>query len=225
MTRDNVKRNYQSSKIVGDGHTSERILLGQREIETIKLLSSEIGFKSSPKTMLLDLGCADRFLKPACENENWTYRGLDYSEVNFEIDPFPIKDCSVDFAVSLAVIEHLRDPENFISEVYRCLKPGGVIYLSTPNFRLDWKNFYNDPTHVRPYTPESLEQLLTLSGFSSVASFPGIRCKDISWYRGKRRFLRAFYMLPFRGDTTWPVPRFLKGHARSVFGLGIKPSS
>lgn len=98
-----------------------------------------------------------------------------------------------------------------------------MVYLSTPNFQLDWKNFYNDPTHVRPYTPESLEQLLKLSGFSLVASFPGLRCKDISWYRGKNRFLKAYYLLPFRGDTGWAVPQLLKGHARSVFALGRKP--
>ena len=203
--------------------TGERLVLGQSEIQTLKLLAAEIGCESSPKNMLLDLGCADRFLEPACKSERWTYRGLDYTDVNFEVDTFPVEDNSVNFAVSLAVIEHLRDPENFISEVYRCLKPGRVVYLSTPNFQLDWKNFYNDPTHVRPYTPESLEQLLKLSGFSLVASFPGLRCKDISWYRGKNRFLKAYYLLPFRSDTGWAVPQFLKGHARSVFALGRKP--
>lgn len=225
MTQNNVKTAYQNSKMASENNTAERLVLGQREIQTLKLLAAEIGYESSPQNMLLDLGCADRFLEPACRSESWMYRGLDYTDVNFEVDTFPVEDNSVDFAVSLAVIEHLRDPENFISEVYRCLKPGGVVYLSTPNFRLDWKNFYNDPTHVRPYTPESLEQLLKLSGFSLVASFPGLRCKDISWYRGKNRFLKAYYLLPFRGDTTWPVPQFLRGHARSVFALGRKPMS
>ena len=223
MSQNNVKTAYQNLKMADENNTAERLLLGQREIQTLKLLAAEIGYESGPKKMLLDLGCADRFLEPACISESWRYRGLDYTDVNFEVDTFPVEDNSVDFAVSLAVIEHLRDPENFISEVYRCLKPGGVVYLSTPNFQLDWKNFYNDPTHVRPYTPESLEQLLKLSGFSSVASFPGLRCKDISWYRGKNRFLKAYYLLPFRGDTSWPVPQFLKGHARSVFALGRKP--
>jgi hypothetical protein len=97
------------------------------------------------------------------------------------------------------------------------------MYLSTPNFQLDYKNFYNDPTHVRPYTPIALEQLLILSGFSSVATFPGLRCKEISWYRGKYRFIKAYYLIPFRGNTNWLVPNFLKGHTRSVFALGRKP--
>ena len=223
MNKQNVKTAYQNERMAHEDITGERLVLGQREVQTLKLLAAEIGCESNPGNMLLDLGCADRFLEPACKSERWTYRGLDYTDVNFEVDTFPVEDNSVNFAVSLAVIEHLRDPENFISEVYRCLKPGRVVYLSTPNFQLDWKNFYNDPTHVRPYTPESLEQLLKLSGFSLVASFPGLRCKDISWYRGKNRFLKAYYLLPFRSDTGWAVPQFLKGHARSVFALGRKP--
>ena len=74
-----------------------------------------------------------------------------------------------------------------------------------------------------PNIYNSSEQLLKLSGFTSVASFPGLRCKDISWYRGKNRFMKAYYLLPFRGDIAWPVPQFLRGHARSVFALGMKP--
>ncbi len=116
---------------------AERLLLGQREIQTIKILAQEIGYKTWSNTVLLDLGCSDRYIEPTCKDEGWIYQGLDYTDLNFETDPFPIKDNSVDLAVSLAVIEHIRDPDSFISEVYRCLKPGGVIYLSTPNFRLD----------------------------------------------------------------------------------------
>jgi len=218
----NLKESYLNARTMLS-LDAERLLLGQREIQTIKILAQEIGYKTWSNTVLLDLGCSDRYIEPTCKDEGWIYQGLDYTDLNFETDPFPIKDNSVDLAVSLAVIEHIRDPDSFISEVYRCLKPGGVIYLSTPNFRLDWKNFYNDPTHVKPYTPESLELLLKLSGFLSVASFPGLRCKDISWYRGKNRFFKAYYLLPFRGDTVWPVPKFLRGHARSVFALGRKP--
>lgn len=223
MQKNIIKTAYQLSKTEAGPDLAGRHALGHREVSTLKLLASELGFETSAGQVLLDLGCADRFLEPACAQNNWSYQGLDFIDVNFETGAFPVADDSVDMAVSLAVIEHLRDPENFISEIYRCLKPGGLFYLSTPNFQLDWKNFYNDPTHVRPYTPESIEQLLKLSGFMSAASFPGLRCKDISWYRGDKRFLKAYYLLPFRGDSQWPVPGFLKGHARSIFALARKP--
>lgn len=223
MNNSNLKAAYLQSKTTTAQLTSERQHLGYREVQTLKLLAEEIGFKAGPKATVLDLGCADRFLEPACGAQGWDYVGLDYADVDFEVGSFPVEENSVDIAMSLAVIEHLREPENFISEIFRCLKPGGLIYLSTPNFQLDWKNFYNDPTHVRPYTPVSIEELLRLYGFTSAAAFPGLRCKNIRWYRGKNRFIKAYYLLPFRNDTRLPVPAFLRGHARSIFALGRKP--
>lgn len=223
MDRSNLKTAYLQAKTATDQLAPERQHLGRREVQTLKLLAAEVGFTAGPGLTLLDLGCADQFLEPACASQGWNYVGLDYTDVDFEVGKLPLQANSVDIAMSLAVIEHLREPENFISEILRCLKPGGLIYLSTPNFQLDWKNFYNDPTHVRPYTPVSLEELLRLHGFTSPATFPGLRCKGIHWYSGRNRFLKAYYLLPFRNDTRFPVPEFLRGHARSVFALARKP--
>lgn len=221
MTRDSIKKAYEHVKKL-DELTSARLELGRREFRTLKLLANEVGYCSDGTKTLLDLGCADRFLEPICRKAGWNYIGLDYTDVDFERDPLPLGDQSIDIAVSLAVIEHIWNPTIFLSEIHRCLKPGGLIYISTPNFKLDWKNFFNDPTHVRPYTPVSLEILLKLSGFDPVFTYPGLRCKPIKWYKGKYRFIRAYYLLPFRNDTKWPVPDALKGHTRSIFGVGLK---
>jgi 2-polyprenyl-3-methyl-5-hydroxy-6-metoxy-1,4-benzoquinol methylase len=223
MNHKSLKSAYLEVKTSKESLLPERINLGFREVHTLNLLASEIGYVSNIGSTVLDLGCADKYLAPAIKSIGSNYIGLDYFDVNFETDKLPIESNSVDIAVSLAVIEHISDPDNFLSEIFRCLRPGGLIYLSTPNFQLDFRNFYNDPTHVRPYTPTSLEQLLTLNNFTSSATFPGIRCKDISWYRGPNRFNKAYYFLPFRNDTRFKVPAFLKGHSRSVFGLALKP--
>ncbi len=222
MNFNDLKHSYQSHKQSKDSIDDERINLGIREINTLKLLANEVGYDLSGSKSVLDLGCADRYLEVACINQNWCYSGLDYEEVNFENSRFPIQENSVDIAISLAVIEHILNPDLFLNEIFRCLKPGGIVYFSTPNFQLDWKNFYNDPTHVRPYTPASLEILLKLKGFQNIHIFPALRCKSIQWYRGKNRFLKAYYLLPFRNDTTLPVPNFLRGHSRSIFGIGMK---
>lgn len=218
-----LKKAYYEARTSGTIVDGQRALDGYREISTLVRLGLEVGFKSESSLNFLDLGCADKFLEPACKSEGWKYQGLDYSEVDFEQDELPVPDASVDIAASLAVIEHLRDPDLFLKEVFRSLKPGGLIYLSTPNFQLDFKNFYNDPTHVKPYTPKSIEEVLRLHGFADVVTFPGVRCKGIFWYRGRFRFLKAYYLLPFRNDTRFPVPNFLRGHARSIFALGRKP--
>lgn len=44
----------------------------------------------------------------------------------------PLPDNSVDVVTSLAVLEHLTDRVQHLSEVYRILKPGGMVLLTTP---------------------------------------------------------------------------------------------
>lgn len=61
-----------------------------------------------------------------------------YSAKNIEFiqgdaEDLPLKDNSVDVVVSLETIEHLPNPEKFVQEVTRVLKPDGVFYVSTPN--------------------------------------------------------------------------------------------
>ena len=48
-------------------------------------------------------------------------------------NPFPLADSSFDIVVSNQVIEHLGNTDNFIKEIYRILRPGGVCIISTPN--------------------------------------------------------------------------------------------
>lgn len=45
----------------------------------------------------------------------------------------PIRLSSLDSVVLLEVLEHVPDEKNVIDEIYRVLKPGGVLLLSTPN--------------------------------------------------------------------------------------------
>ena len=45
----------------------------------------------------------------------------------------PFDDASFDVCFSIEVIEHLNNPQNIINEAHRVLKPGGMLFLSTPN--------------------------------------------------------------------------------------------
>lgn len=46
---------------------------------------------------------------------------------------FPIEDNSIDVIISIQTIEHLYDLDNFVSEIYRILKPEGYLVISTDN--------------------------------------------------------------------------------------------
>ena len=46
---------------------------------------------------------------------------------------WPLATASVDVVISMQVIEHLWDPSAFFAEAHRCLRPGGLLVVSTPN--------------------------------------------------------------------------------------------
>lgn len=75
--------------------------------------------------------------------------------------------------VSFHVIEHLPAPalDRLVRLAWRALRPGGVLVLETPNplsVVVAARNFWLDPTHVRPVHPESLKLMYELAGFDPV---------------------------------------------------------
>jgi O-antigen chain-terminating methyltransferase len=74
---------------------------------------------------------------------------------------------------SFHVIEHLPLPalDHLVHLAYRALAPGGVLILETPNplsLVVAARNFWLDPTHLRPVHPESLGLAFELAGFDPV---------------------------------------------------------
>lgn len=63
------------------------------------------------------------------------------------------------------LFEHLDDPDRAMREIHRVLKPGGMCFLVVPSAHQLTRGFYDDYTHVRPFTPASLHQLATFNGF------------------------------------------------------------
>ncbi len=77
---------------------------------------------------------------------------------------------SADLIICSHVIEHINNLEDLISELYRILKPEGLIFFRTPDIENIGFKFYSDYTHVRPFTTNSLKEYLTNSGFKLIYS-------------------------------------------------------
>ncbi len=142
---------------------------------------------------VLDLGCAQGFLEKLlierwnCQVEGWDYR--DYRWADQRLDEWRFELCYIAGAWSqrdhfhsifaLEVIEHMIDTDLFLERCHAYLRPGGRLYLSTPNiaclrnrFRLfvgkypHLMEYRNVIHHVRMYCVPVLLQQLRDHGFN-----------------------------------------------------------
>ena len=68
-----------------------------------------------------------------------------------------IEENSVDYVVSFQVTEHIQDDNSFLKEIYRVLKPGGSVILTTPNKLM---SLTRNPWHIREYTTTEIKKLI-----------------------------------------------------------------
>lgn len=60
-------------------------------------------------------------------------------------DMHMVAEASVDCVVTVSTLEHVRYPQKVIAEIYRILKPGGLVYVNVPfvfPFHADPDDFY-----------------------------------------------------------------------------------
>jgi SAM-dependent methyltransferase len=125
-----------------------------------------------PSARLLDVGCGTGWLA-----EHFTdYTGVDGSpdavgtavargrNVQLaDVDrPLPFDDASFDGVVLKDLLEHVADPVAVVGEVRRVLRPGGVVFASSPDAQR-W--VWNDYTHRRPFTRVAFRLLFRDGGF------------------------------------------------------------
>ena len=73
--------------------------------------------------------------------------------------------CSIDYAYSLNVLEHIKHDAKAIGELYRCLKPGGCLLVYVPAFQILYSQMDRHVGHFRRYRRKPLVQLLRSAGF------------------------------------------------------------
>jgi SAM-dependent methyltransferase len=94
--------------------------------------------------------------------------GIDCRKVDITKDPFPLTDGSVGAILFFHTIEHIADAHLCLSEMLRVLRPGGVAFVVTPDWRKQYKGFFSDPTHVKPYDKVGLSRLMRIVGWKEL---------------------------------------------------------
>tara|TARA_Y100000590_G_scaffold463725_1_gene631199 strand:+ start:895 stop:1566 length:672 start_codon:yes stop_codon:yes gene_type:complete len=178
--------------------------------------------KINKDSKIIDLGYGDGSFLKALEKNQIESKGYDFDTVNFENDEIPEASNSLDFITCNSVIEHLNDATNLLEEAFRILKPGGKLILITPNFFYDYENFYDDPTHINPFTIEKLKTILEINNFKNINILPWIVMKNPILWKIPFSFFFARYFLIARNDTRLPIPKFLKGKTKVMFSIAEK---
>ncbi len=129
-----------------------------------------------------------------------------FNKCDIENEKLPFEKEFFDVIYSKSVLEHLVKSDNFFKEAKRVLKKNGLLITYTPDWETQFKNFYDDETHVKPYTLISLKQAHLKHGFNFLSGekfyqlpitwkYPIIKqfCKLLSLItpiRSKNKFLR-----------------------------------
>lgn len=87
------------------------------------------------------------------------------SPVDFERDPLPYAEASVEQVVLCNVLEHIYNHTFLMREARRVLKPGGELLGFVPFFM----QVHPDPHDYFRYTKEALERIFQAAGFREVS--------------------------------------------------------
>jgi SAM-dependent methyltransferase len=110
--------------------------------------------------VVLDLGGRIQPYRPLLEERTKRYIAVDMTpsalvDVVARGEALPLRDGQIDVVICTQVLEYIHDPQMAIAELYRVLKPGGVLLLTVPAI------FPRDADHdCWRFMPESLRYLL-----------------------------------------------------------------
>jgi SAM-dependent methyltransferase len=169
---------------------------------------------------ILDLGCGrGDFLRGFVKCGHKGY-GIDQSLVaksmcpeaeilqsDLEKDPLPYKDNSFDVIFSKSVLEHFYYPEKIVMEIYRIIKPNGLVIIMVPDWESVYKIFYDDYTHRTPFTQISLRDFLIINGFKDV---------KVEKFRQLPFLWKMPWLKPFSKLVASIAPKALSSHSKLV---------
>jgi ubiquinone/menaquinone biosynthesis C-methylase UbiE len=87
---------------------------------------------------------------------------------DIETDDFPYDDNSFHFVFSKSVIEHVNNVDHVFEEIHRVLKVDGLAIIMTPDWDSSHRCFWDDYTHVKPWTRKSLQNAMRIHNFKLV---------------------------------------------------------
>ena len=134
---------------------------------------------------LLDIGCSVGNLLVHCSKDSIGI-DIDTDQLNIckkrnlncirhDIEKgLPFEDKQFNAVNCRHIIEHVSNPLFLMKEIRRIIKRNGKLVMLTPDIKIIKEHFWDEHTHKRPFTIESLERTAYDAGFRnySVYRFP-----------------------------------------------------
>ncbi len=162
-------------------------------VKSAQIIESAHGKKPG---RILDIGSGYGFFLEEMKKRGWKAEGVELSEtgrkythdqIDATLHPSPLESLclpagSFDVVTLFYVIEHLSDPISTLKEVYRILRPGGLILLrwphSTPIVKLlgpfsKKLDLFHTPFHLYDFSPKTVRKLLTAASFERTETVVG----------------------------------------------------
>jgi SAM-dependent methyltransferase len=119
---------------------------------------------------VLDVGCGRKPYRPLTRATRYVgvdldtpaTRALAAADVYYDGRRLPFPDASFDAVLCSQVLEHVFTPEEFLREIRRVLRPGGVLLLAVP---FAWDE-HEQPQDFARYSSFGLRALLERNGFA-----------------------------------------------------------
>ena len=132
---------------------------------------------------ILDIGCGNGYLAQFCSPERYHGYEIDPVSINSAIKKFPQyrfspkkPESKFDTIVLLAVIEHIANPEAFVSSILENLKNTGRVIITTPHPSLEWVHFLGAKAGLFSFhADEEHEQLFTRKKMTLLAEKTGLK--------------------------------------------------
>jgi 2-polyprenyl-3-methyl-5-hydroxy-6-metoxy-1,4-benzoquinol methylase len=203
---------YKSKEIKGGyfNYIAENVINKLTFNERLKDIEKR--FKKDAK--LLDIGCALGDFLEVARDKQWI------NSYGVEISDYSIKECRnkglrvykrgsddekkllkkdyFDVVVLQDVIEHLKNPKEQIAEIMSILRPGGILFLTTPNIdslsRILLQKYwyhYKKGEHLIYFNQKNLKYLLSHQGFKEIKVKP-----TPSWVTVQYLINRMHYYFP-----------------------------
>lgn len=179
---------------------------------------------------ILDVGCATGIFLDGMQQRGWDATGVEpnqeaaaYARQRFGLDVFNgfldeahFPDETFEVVTLWDVLEHVPDPNAFMAETHRILKPNGLVLGTLPNAKA-WERYlfgeywlgWEIPRHYRSHTPETIEAFLDRHGFADFELFSFI---------GRHG---AFMISVDFWLNSWPAAEWKKKAIRTILGSRV----